>query len=103
MSKLADKLLIDAYKQLRVNITKYPTQKNTLIIQYMDIVDTYTKQTLLVTNEKDNGEQLRGLLKTPLEVNIYNNYKKDSDGDYNKTPIQSKLDIQNLMSKYNLK
>ena len=55
MSKIADKLLIDAYKQLRVNIAKNPTQKNTLIIQYMDIVDTYTKQTLLVTNEKDKN------------------------------------------------
>ena len=41
--KLADKLLIDAYKQLRINITKEPTKKNDLIIQYMTTVDNYKK------------------------------------------------------------
>ena len=66
--KLADKLLIDAYKQLRVNITKEPTKKNDLIIQYMDAVDNYTKNNLLVTNEFDNEEQMKSLLKSPLEI-----------------------------------
>jgi len=102
--KLADKLLIDAYKQLRVNITKEPTKKNALIIQYMDAVDNYTKNNLLVTNEFDNEEQMKSLLKSPLEINIYNNYKKgDDERNDTKSALQSKLDIQNVLSKYNLK
>jgi hypothetical protein len=102
--KLADKLLIDAYKQLRVNITKEPTKKNDLIIQYMDAVDNYTKNNLLVTNEFDNEEQMKSLLKSPLEINIYNNYKKgDDERNDTKSALQSKLDIQNVLSKYNLK
>jgi hypothetical protein len=101
-NRLTDKLLIDAYKQLRSNIAKNPTQKNALIIQYMDIVDNYTKKSLLVTNEEDNSDQIRSLLKNPFEVNIYNNYKKESE-DYYKTATQSKQDILNLISKYNLK
>jgi len=101
-NRLTDKLLIDAYKQLRSNIAKNPTQKNALIIQYMDIVDNYTKKSLLVTNEEDNSDQIRSLLKNPFEVNIYNNYKKESE-DYYKTAAQSKQDILNLISKYNLK
>jgi len=102
--KLADKLLIDAYKQLRVNITKEPAKKNALIIQYMDAVDNYTKNNLLVTNESDNEDQMKSLLKSPLEINIYNNYKKgDDERNDAKSALQSKLDIQNVLSKYNLK
>ena len=97
--KLADKLLIDAYKQLRINITKEPTKKNDLIIQYMTTVDNYIKSTLLVTNESDNEQQMKSLLKSPLEINIYNNYRKGADSDennQNKSALQSKLDIQNV-------
>jgi hypothetical protein len=102
--KLADKLLIDVYKQLRINIAKDPTKKNALIIQYMDAVDNYTKNTLLVTNESDNEVQMKSLLKSPLEINIYNNYKKGGDETTDaKSALQSKLDIQNILSKYNLK
>ena len=102
--KLADKLLIDAYKQLRVNITKEPAKKNALIIQYMDAVDNYTKNNLLVTNDSDNEIQMKSLLKSPLEINIYNNYRKGADETTeSKSALQSKLDIQNVISKYNLK
>ena len=49
---------------------------------------------------------MKSLLKSPLEINIYNNYRKGADSDennQNKSALQSKLDIQNVLSKYNLK
>jgi len=107
VNKLADKILLDSYKQLRLNISQNPANKNTLIIDFANNVDIYTKKSILTTTEDDNATQIKRMLKNPLEINIYNDFKKPkdnevfSDNNDNKTGLQSKLNIQSLISKTN--
>jgi len=107
VNKLADKILLDSYKQLKLNISQNPANKNTLIIDFANNVDTYTKKSILTTTEDDNANQIKKMLKNPLEINIYNDFKKPKDNEVfndnndNKTGLQSKLNIQSLISKTN--
>ena len=65
-NKLADKILLDSYKQLRLNIAQTPANKNKLITEFADNIENYTKNSLLVTNESDNQQELKKMLKKLL-------------------------------------
>jgi len=110
VNKLADKILLDSYKQLRLNISQNLSNKNILIVDFANNIDIYTKKSILTTTEDDNVNQIKKMLKNPLEINIYNDFKKPKDNEVfndnsnnneNKSGLQSKLNIQSLISKTN--
>ena len=80
MSSLNDEL-IEAYKQIRINISKNPDDKEYIINEYIDLVnkfnylnnqDDYSNN----NNNNNNNKEFAKMLKNPLEISIYNNFQK---------------------------
>ena len=77
MSSLNDEL-IEAYKQIRINISKNPDDKEYIINEYIDLVNkfNYLNNQDDYSNNNNNNKEFAKMLKNPLEISIYNNFQK---------------------------
>jgi hypothetical protein len=72
--------LMRAYKNTRKLIQDEPTNKDTIINEYIDLVEKinlYTSKSSSSASSTNN--ELSKLLKNPLEIAIYNNFQKFND------------------------
>lgn len=75
--------LMRAYKNTRKLIQDEPINKDTIINEYIDLVDkinTYETSSKSISSSTNN--ELSKMFKNPLEIAIYNNFQKYNDNDY---------------------
>ena len=74
--------LIRAYKNTRKLIQDEPTNKDSIINEYIDLVDKInTYETSSKTISSSTNTELSKMFKNPLEIAIYNNFQRYND-DY---------------------
>ncbi len=100
--------LTRAYKNTRKLIQENPENKETIINEYIDLVEKINIYKSKSISTSTNNE-LSKLLKNPLEIAIYNNFQRfndniDNDNDNNYRKNNSKEDSEKfLTSIYDLK
>ena len=74
--------LIRAYKNTRKLIQDEPTNKDSIINEYIDLVDKInTYEISSKTISSSTNTELSKMFKNPLEIAIYNNFQRYND-DY---------------------
>jgi hypothetical protein len=92
--------LMRAYKNTRKLIQDEPTNKDTIINEYIDLVDkinTYETSSKSISNSTNN--ELGKMFKNPLEIAIYNNFQRYNDNDNDNEDSKKKKEIDSNSSK----
>jgi hypothetical protein len=80
---MSNQELINAYKNARNLITQTPADKDKIINDYIDLVVKINDYNNNNTYNNSTNNDFSSMLKSPLEIEIYNNFQKYGNDNNN--------------------